>query len=59
MFVELGRAFKDQCLLQSLEELIGVKIWSQMGWENMQIGLCTAGKNNLIKNIQRSASGLE
>jgi hypothetical protein len=29
---------------------VRVNIWSQMGCENIQIGLCTAGKNNMIKN---------
>ena len=40
-------------------DYVGVKILSQMGSENIQIGLCMAGKNNLIKNIQQGASGLE
>jgi hypothetical protein len=38
--------------LQSLKELIGVNIWSQMGCENIRIGLCKAGKINRIKKFK-------
>ena len=33
-------------------DYVGVKIWSQMGCENIQIGLCTADKSNLIKTFK-------
>ena len=29
-------------------DYVGVKIWSQMGFANFQIGLCTAVKDNRV-----------